>query len=219
MEQTIKGYRGIGMNGWLARWYAKNTGKDNAQQELARTLAAQLDAGSKVLEVAPGPGYLSVALAKSGRVDVTALEISPSFVEIVRKNAADAGISIDVRQGNASAMPFSGDSFDFVVCRAAFKNFSEPVKALVEMHRVLKPGGRALVIDLQKDASIAEIDHYIEHAGVGFFSAVMMKWTFRHMLLKRAYTRRQFEEFISRTPFERSEVRAEGIGFEISLWK
>ena len=48
-------------------------------------------------------------------------------------------------------------SFDLIICRAAFKNFSEPLQALHEMHRVLKPGGKALIMDLRRDASLEDI--------------------------------------------------------------
>ena len=221
MEQAImKGYKGIGMEGWLAKWYAANTGKDMTQYRvLARSLADDLAPGSAVLEVAPGPGYLSIDLAKTGKASVTGLDISKSFVEIARKNAERERVTVDFQLGNASAMPFPADSFNLVVCRAAFKNFSEPVKALAEMHRVLKPGGKALVIDLRKDASVRDIDTHIENAGVSWVSGIFMKWTFRTMLLKRAYTKAQFQEFISQTAFQKSEIRADGIGFEISLVK
>jgi ubiquinone/menaquinone biosynthesis C-methylase UbiE len=219
-QAAVKGYRGVGMEGWLAKWYANNTGKDMTQYRmLARSLADDLAPGSAVLEVAPGPGYLSIDLAKTSKASVTGLDISKSFVEIARKNAERQRATVDFQLGNASAMPFSADSFDLVVCRAAFKNFSEPVKALQEMHRVLKPGGKALVIDLSKDASVRDIDRYIENAGVSWISGIFMKVTFRTMLLKRAYTKAQFQEFISQTAFRSSEIRADGIGFEISLVK
>jgi ubiquinone/menaquinone biosynthesis C-methylase UbiE len=219
-QAVVKGYRGVGMEGWLAKWYATNTGKDMTPfRTLAGSLAEDLAPGSAVLEVAPGPGYLSIDLAKTGKADVTGLDISKSFVEIARKNAEREHVTVDFQRGNASAMPFSADSFNLIVCRAAFKNFSEPVKALQEMHRVLKPGGKAMVIDLRKDASVRDIDHYIENAGVSWVSGLMMKWTFRNMLLKRAYTKVQFQDFISQTAFRKSEIREDGIGFEISLEK
>ncbi len=64
---------------------------------------------------------------------------------------------MDVRfdLGNAAALPVEDESADFVVCRAAFKNSAEPVKALAEMRRVLRPGGMALLIDMRRDVLTA----------------------------------------------------------------
>ena len=92
------------------------------------------------LEVAPGPGYLAVEMARTGRVLVTGLDVSRTFVQIAEQNAREAGVSVDFRQGDAAAMPFADDSFDLVVCQAAFKNFTLPQTAIAEMHRVLRPG-------------------------------------------------------------------------------
>ncbi len=87
---------------------------------------------------------ISASSFKLGAYQITGLDISKSFVEIARKNAAGSGLQIDFRQGNASAMPFEDETFDFTFCQAAFKNFTEPVKAIAEMYRVLRPGGTSL---------------------------------------------------------------------------
>src|SRR5262245_23168494 len=123
-----KPYKGLPMEGMLATWYAKNTAKLDADfKACARRIADELAPGAKVLEVAPGPGYLAIELAKLGPYRITGLDISRSFVRIAGENARRAGVSVDFRHGNAAAMPFEPDSFDLLVCRAAFKNFSEPV--------------------------------------------------------------------------------------------
>ena len=63
-----KAYRGLAMEGFIARWYARNTAKSMAEYcAAAQRVAAQLHHGSRVLEVAPGPGYLAVELAKLGQ--------------------------------------------------------------------------------------------------------------------------------------------------------
>jgi ubiquinone/menaquinone biosynthesis C-methylase UbiE len=220
MTATAKPYKGMGMEGPVARWYAKITQKDMAEfQALAKRLADELPEGSGVLEVAPGPGYLSIELAKFGRYTVTGLDISKTFVEIAHRNASDAGVMAEFRQGNASNMPFADGGFDLIVCRAAFKNFSQPVKALSEMRRVLRTGGRALIIDLRKDTPQETINAHVDHMGLGAASSIMTKLTFRFMLLKRAYTRKNFEDFIAQSGFEKAEIREEPIGFEIWLRK
>src|SRR3974390_1334965 len=105
---------------------------------------------------------------------------------MARENARTAGVQVNFQLGNASAMPFPDASFDFVYCSAAFKNFTEPVKALDEMHRVLRPGGEAVIVDLCKDTPPAEIDRYIDQSERSPLDRWLTRMVFRHMLLKRA---------------------------------
>src|ERR1700677_1368911 len=156
---TTSPYKGLGMERAVARWYSALTKKSIEDfKELARRTAEQIPSQSTVLEVAPGPGYFVIELAKLGDYQITGLDISETFVEIARANAAQADVRVDFRRGNASNMPLGNEAFDFILCRAAFKNFSEPTRALAEMHRVLKPGGHALIIDLRRDASKESIE-------------------------------------------------------------
>src|SRR6202021_3384999 len=162
MTTTVKAYKGRGMEGSTARWYDRTTRKDMPEfKALALRIAAMVPAGGSVLEVAPGPGFLSIELAKRG-LQVRAVDISKTFVEIARHNAAAEGVRARFQLGNAAALPVDDASLDFVVCRAAFKNFSEPVKALAEMRRVLKPGGTALVIDMRREVKVGQLKRYVE---------------------------------------------------------
>jgi len=218
--QAKKGYKGLGMEGAIARWYARNTGKDLGEfRQHAADLATRLPGGGDVLEVAPGPGYLAIELAKLGPYRVVGLDISHTFVRMAAENAAAAGVAVTFRHGNASEMPFAADSFDLIVCRAAFKNFSEPVRALCEMHRVLRPGGTALVLDLRPDAPPAAIDAYVNGKGLSWVNRVLTKLAFRCMLLKRAYSQEQFRQMASETPFDGCTIREDGLGLEVSLAK
>jgi ubiquinone/menaquinone biosynthesis C-methylase UbiE len=215
-----KGYKGMGMEGRVAFWYAKNTARDMEEfRSLAARLARRLPADSRILEVAPGPGYLAIELAKRGRYAVTGLDVSRTFVEIATRNAAEASVTVDFREGNASAMPLCDDTFDFIVCRAAFKNFSQPVEAMNEMHRTLKPGGSALIIDLRKNASIGDIDSYIRSVDLGWMNSLIYRLTFRYLLIPRAYSRESFLAMASSSRFGRAEIQESGIGLEVILRK
>jgi len=215
-----KPHKDRGMEGMVAKWYTTNTGKSLDEfAKLARRIAKQLPSGSMVLEVAPGPGYFCIELSKLGGYSITGLDISHTFVEIASKKAAEAGVQVDFRQGNASSMPFTNDTFNFLLCRAAFKNFAQPVRALQEMCRVLKPGGRGLIIDLRKDASMESINHEVEGMGLGAVNKVLTKLAFRTMLLKSAYTRPQFHQILSQADFRNVDIQEAGIGFEISMTK
>jgi len=213
-----KPYRGISMEGGLATWYAKITRKDLAEFErLAKELAKDLPADARVLEIAPGPGYLSVALAKLGSFKITGLDISESFVQMASEYAKREGVTARFIHGSASDIPLEDGLFDLIVCRAAFKNFSEPLKAMNEMNRVLKPQGRAIVIDLRKDASWQEVEAYVDGLHLSATSTWMTKFTFKHMLLKRAYTEPQMSALAAQSDFRSCEVVKSAVGMEIKL--
>ncbi len=208
------------MEGMTARWYASLTHKSLEDfKALARRVADQVPVGSRVLEVAPGPGYFAIELAKLGDYRVSGLDISRTFVDIARKNATEAGVDVDFHQGNAAGMPFEADSFDFLLCRAAFKNFAQPVAALQEMHRVLRKGGRALIIDLRRDASPQSIRQAVDGMGLGAANSMITKLTFRFMLLKRAYTKSEFAQFLEETEFADIRIQEDLMGVELLLEK
>lgn len=218
--KTIKAYKGLPMEGVIASWYAKTTLKDLKRHKLmAGQLVKKIPAGGSVLEIAPGPGYFCIELAKLGEYKITGLDISKSFVEIAQKNAVEAGMKIEFRQGNASAMPFENESFDFTFCQAAFKNFSEPVKAIAEMYRVLRPGGLSVISDLRCDASPEDIEREIKGMGLGRINEIMVRWTFKQMLLKSAYSVAEMKSMIARTPFGRGRIEVDGVGFQAWMEK
>jgi len=215
-----KGYKGAGMAGRTARWYARtrlNELEDFRRQ--AQKVAGRLRSGCDVLEVAPGPGYFAIELAKLGDYKITGLDISKTFVEIAKENARKAGVPIDFPLGNASAMPFADASFDFVYCSAAFKNLTEPVKALDEMYRVLRGGGRGVIQDLRKDVPLEEINAYIARSGRKWFDAWLTKMAFKHLLIKRAYGKEDFAGMAEQSRFGSCEIATDSIGLEVRLAK
>jgi len=208
------------ITGLMAKWYNKNSrARLSDFSKIADVIDAQIRPGSKILEVAPGPGYMSIELSKRG-YDVTAVELSADFVEIGKKNASDAGVVVDFQQGNASALPLPDETFDFLICMAAFKNFSEPQTALDEMYRVLKPEGVVFLIDMNRETTEEDIEEAMsEYPEVKGLDRWFMKFSFTTFLKKRAYNRQEFEEFISRTAFQKHEITKKGLGFHIWLYK
>jgi len=220
LHAAKKAYKGVGMEGMIATWYARNTArsmKDFASD--ACRVAALVASSADVLEVAPGPGYFAVELAKLGDYRITGLDISKSFVKIARDNAARAGVRVRFEVGSASAMPFEDDSFDFLFCRAAFKNFSEPVRALREMYRVLRPGGRVWIVDLRRDASLSDISKAVGEMGLGAVNVWFTRMAFRFSLIKRAWTKAEFEQFLAQTQFPSVEIEQSAMGLDIWLGK
>jgi ubiquinone/menaquinone biosynthesis C-methylase UbiE len=213
-------FKGPEMEGAVARWYAR-VRRSGSQLEECRRQAAQLTKGlpegAAVLEVAPGPGYMAIEMTRLG-FHVTGLDISRTFVQIASDNARQAGVSIDFQQGDASVMPFAAESFDLVVCQAAFKNFVYPAVALLEMHRVLRGGGIAVIQDMNHRASHEDIEKEVAGMKLGRLNTFTTKATLE-MLKRRAYSPEQFERIAGESPFRTCEISTGGIGLEVRLTK
>ena len=113
----------------------------------------------KVLDVSCGPGLVAREFARHAS-HVTGIDITEAMINLARERARDnnlANLSWEI--GNAIPLPFDDDSFTLVITRYSFHHFLEPEKALSEMIRVCKPGGRVLVADVcVKDEKSCEYD-------------------------------------------------------------
>ncbi|GAA0374980.1 class I SAM-dependent methyltransferase [Microbispora corallina] len=207
-----------GMEGVVARWYARQRSSAPqlaAVRRYAREVTAGLPAGAAVLEVAPGPGYLAVEMARLGFA-VTALDLSRTFLEIAAAEARRAGVRIDLRHGDAADLPLGDRTFDLIVCQAAFKNFGRPVDALNEMHRVLRPGGTAVIQDMNRDATDAEIAEEVRGMDLNAVNSFLTRVPLRG-LRRRAYSRQRFERLAAESRFRGCEIRTDGISLEVRL--
>jgi ubiquinone/menaquinone biosynthesis C-methylase UbiE len=93
------------------------------------------------------------------------------------------------------------------------------VKALDEMHRVLRPGGEAVIVDLRKDATLEDINRYIKQSGRSWIDGWLTRWTFRHMLLKRAYTEEAFVQMARQSRFGACQISIDTVGLRVQLRK
>lgn len=108
--------------------------------QTVRALAPQ--PGERILDVAAGTGKSSAAIAKSG-AEVVAVDFSPGMIEVGRRKHP----SIEFVEGDATKLPFAAGEFDAVTISFGLRNVANPQKALKEMYRVLKPGGRVVVCE------------------------------------------------------------------------
>jgi ubiquinone/menaquinone biosynthesis C-methylase UbiE len=213
-----KAHKGVGMEGFIAAWYARQTAKDLDEfKGIARRIAAHIGPGARVLEIAPGPGYLAIELVRLTGCRLVGVDISHTFVRIAGENARKEGLRIDFEQGDAADLPFPAEQFDFIVCRAAFKNFARPLAALDEMYRVLNDGGIALIIDLRKDFSPEAVNDYVRDKGM--IAGAFIRLTFNTMLKKRAYTKESMADLVARSRFKQGDIRLDPMGFEVWLRK
>lgn len=102
-------------------------------------------AGGRVLELAIGTG-LNLPHYRSG-TDLTGIEWSPAMLAIAHRRAAGLGVPVDLVLGDAAHLPFADASFDSVTCTLSMCCIPDDDGALAEAARVLRPGGRLVLVD------------------------------------------------------------------------
>ena len=119
---------------------------------------ANLRPGDQVLDIAGGTGDLALAFAKkvgaTGRVVHT--DINEAMLRTGRDRLLDAGIALPTLVCDAEKLPFASDSFDLVSVAFGLRNMTHKDAALAQMNRVLKPGGKLLVLEFSKVAKPLE---------------------------------------------------------------
>ncbi|GAA3646156.1 class I SAM-dependent methyltransferase [Lentzea roselyniae] len=122
-----------------------------------------------VLEVAVGTGLNLPHYPANVRL--TGLDLSPAMLDIARTRAAELGREIELCEGDAQALPFPDASFDTVVCTLGLCGVPDERGAITEMQRVLKPGGKLLLLDHVGS----------HHRIVHFVQSLLEKFTVRMM--------------------------------------
>lgn len=102
-------------------------------------------AKGEVLEVAIGTGR-NLEFYPTG-VSLTGIDLSPAMLDLARDRAAALGREVELREGEAHALPFADNSFDTVVCTMGLCSVPDERPVIAEMYRVLRPGGRLLLLD------------------------------------------------------------------------
>ncbi len=110
--------------------------------------------GGRALDVAGGTGDLTAGMAKQVGSDgeVVMADINAAMLEQGRRRLIDRGIAGNVRfvQANAEDLPFDDNSFDCITIAFGLRNVTHQDRALASMYRVLKPGGRLLILEFSK---------------------------------------------------------------------
>lgn len=125
------------------------------RREILRALA--LLPGERVIDVGSGPGLLAsemaTAVGAGGRV--CGIDVSDSMLAIAQARTAPAGsAAMEFRDGGAGGIPYPDASFDVAVSTQVLEYVEDVPGALAEIHRVLRPGGRVLVLDTDWDSVV-----------------------------------------------------------------
>jgi ubiquinone/menaquinone biosynthesis C-methylase UbiE len=133
------------------RWDARADSYDRTPDWVERALIGDSrawlvgQARGDTLEVAAGTG-LNLPHYAAG-VRLTAVDLSPGMLRHARARASELGLAAEVREADATSLPFADAAFDTVVCTLAVCSLRDRGAALDEMVRVLRPGGLLLLID------------------------------------------------------------------------
>lgn len=133
-----------GYEEWTREWMARRT----AARELA-FLVPHLTPGMDVIDCGCGPGSITAGLAEIvAPGQVTGVDVEPRQLESARALAAERGIrNLRFQSGSITALPFPDAAFDVAVAHFVIEHLRDPLPALREMRRVLKPGGIAAIKD------------------------------------------------------------------------
>ena len=130
------------------RWKRQSAAMGRQMTE-AIVAEAKVEPGMQVLDVACGTGEpaISMALLMKGTGRVLGTDISTEPLKIAEQRARERSLgNARFQQADVHSLPFANASFDRVTCRLGIMFFSDLPRALGEMHRVLKPGGRATLL-------------------------------------------------------------------------
>ena len=110
--------------------------------------------GPMVLDVATGTGDLAIEICKIEPVAVYGLDLSSQMLEFAKEKIAKKRLhmTVQLRQGDSENLPFENNFFDAITVAFGVRNFENLSKGLAEMHRVLRPGGRLVVLEFSKPA-------------------------------------------------------------------
>ena len=102
----------------------------------------------RILDVATGTADLALALKKAApNAEVIGVDFVPEMLSLGRAKASKRGVEIRLEQGDGLALPYEDSSFDALTIAYGLRNFADYEKGLAEFYRVLKPGGRLVILE------------------------------------------------------------------------
>ena len=121
--------------------------------EISMLINKGLKKGDKILDLACGPGFITRKLAKNDpTAEITGMDLNLELLEFARSEAKRNSLnSINFIHGDVYEPPLKENQFDFIYARLLFQHLKEPKKALNAIYRLLKPGGRICIFDVDDD--------------------------------------------------------------------
>ena len=145
-------------------------GIDHLWRQKAVRIISRHYKNPEILDVATGTGDLAIAAMKLNPIKITGIDISQKMLEIGRVKTRKKGFAgrIELLQGDSENIPFGDDHFDVAMVAFGVRNFSYPLKGLMEMNRVIRTEGMIMVLEFSRPS--------------GFFFRTVYNFYFRNIL-------------------------------------
>jgi ubiquinone/menaquinone biosynthesis C-methylase UbiE len=188
------------MDGWIARGYDR--GVQVAFREvfpvLVGDLLDQMKDVRRCLDAGCGPGQFTILVAERlPSLEMWGIDLAPTMVELARGHAAEspAGARLHFEVADVAKLPFPDGHFDAVLSSGSIKHWPDPVAGLRELHRVLVPGGRAFIGEMNRLAPPEAVARNRKRLRHWFF-----RWIYPRVFTK-ALSPEEARDVFGRSPF------------------
>jgi ubiquinone/menaquinone biosynthesis C-methylase UbiE len=161
-----------------------------------------------LVDIGCGPGYLLGVIGRRfRRLHLMGIDISQTMIEAAHRSLAHRGLGdrVAFRQGDIERLPLQGNSVDFVVSTFSLHHWTNPLEALREVHRVLKPKGQFLLFDLRRDAR-SLIYWFLRFATTFVVPQPLRQVKEPLGSLLASYTAREMQTYLAKVAFRKTSI-------------
>jgi len=176
---------------------------------VAQDIVSRCTPFKSLLDIGTGPAWLLIRIHElRPAMRLVGVDISAAMVAKAAANVKAAGCSdaVEVREASATRLPFEDNSFDAVVSTGSLHHWKDPAGGLSEVHRVLKPGGQALIYDLVKHTPRDVMD-----AAARDFGRFRITLLWLHSFEEPFYAPQDLQALAATTPFGGGETTFVGV--------
>jgi ubiquinone/menaquinone biosynthesis C-methylase UbiE len=162
-----------------------------------------------LVDIGCGPGYFTADVLRAfPELEVTGIDIADEMLERAASNLRSQGLDsrVSFRKGDIQQLPFEDNSVDYIVSTLSLHHWLDPVKAISEVHRVLKPGRGFLLFDLRRDSPRA-FYWIMKFAQTFILPRAVSRINEPTMSALSSYTADELRQILTRTPFKECSIK------------
>ncbi len=184
----------------------------------------------RVLDVGTGPGYLPLNIVRRSQdLRVIGVDINEKMINTARQNAIEFKVSpkrVYFAVANAERLPVYENEFDLIVSTEVLHHVQEPVKMLNQIHRALKPGGKAWIYDTTSDVSTMHLETHLDQMRkrlqAGKMNRTNASWVTllrKREILFDSHSIRELADILEKSKFKQFHFHREGVWVRMTVEK